>query len=209
MCVCVCVCVWRWGGWGCVLGVCVCRDVWGWVWCVCVCACLQKEFLTGCFLMVSQVWWTGVWMKLIVSLAIFVSYMFCYFDCFGILNCKIVVIQLLVYAAMTVFNKPLMKWNEMKWTVLRLMLFFSHKIEILMDSSICILRNTFQWDQKLLFNFKLSNGSFTVQLLKKQHTNKQDFVREKCGLTASSSLKIHLNTDTATDEKPTWVIFVF
>ena len=48
-------------------------------------------------------------MKLIVSLAIFVIYMFCYIDCFCILNCKIVVIQLLVFAAMAVFNKALMK----------------------------------------------------------------------------------------------------
>ena len=51
-------------------------------------------------------------MKLIVSLALSVNYMFCYIDCFGILNCKIVVIQLLVFAVMTVFNKPLMKLNE-------------------------------------------------------------------------------------------------
>ena len=108
----VCVCVCGGGvGEGVCLGVCVqgCVEV----GVRCVCACLQKEFLTECLLMVSQVWWSGVWVKLIVSLAIFVSYMFCYFDCFGILNCKIVVIQLLVYAAMTVFNKPLMKW--MKW----------------------------------------------------------------------------------------------
>ena len=34
---------------------------------------------------------------------------------FFALDCKIVVIQLIVFAAMTVFNKPLMKRNEMKW----------------------------------------------------------------------------------------------
>ena len=40
--------------------------------------------------------------------------MFFYFVCFDILNYKIVVIQLLVYAARTVSSKPLMKWNKYK-----------------------------------------------------------------------------------------------
>ena len=82
--------------------------------CMWVCVHAKREFLTGGFWMVCWVWWIGVWVKLIVSFTIFVNYMFCYIDYFGILNRKIVVIQLFVFAAMTVFNKRLMKWNQMK-----------------------------------------------------------------------------------------------
>ena len=44
-----------------------------------------------------------------------VIYTFCYWCLYYDIDCKIVVIQLLIFAAMTVFNKPLVEMiNEMK-----------------------------------------------------------------------------------------------
>ena len=83
-------CVWRWGVWGvcdgCLCG-CVCRgrcEVWG----VCVCVCKKSFYwmlLNGFLSFVDM-----VWVKLIVSFAIFVSYIICFAILFVLLVSLIV-----------------------------------------------------------------------------------------------------------------------
>ena len=106
------------------------------VW-VCVCMCVQKEFLTGCFLMVSWVWWIWVWVKLIVSLAIFVSYIIC----FAIL---IVLVSLRGYCT---------SYQKLACFVLYLKI-----INNCLKNELCILYKIVQETQKWHWNFSRPSG---------------------------------------------------
>ena len=55
----------------------------------------------------------GVVLKVWVEMSSFELYVLPTISLFCVKDCKFVVIQLFEFAAMTVFNKPLMKWNEL------------------------------------------------------------------------------------------------
>ena len=94
--------------------------------------------------------------------------MFCYFDCFGILNCKIVVIQLLVYAAMTVLNKTLRVRAVFHKTVQVCHVYCNFKIGF--TCQITVILGTLK-DGNLLINTLASNICFSYRNMSQNGVN--------------------------------------